>query len=474
MQAISFRQLASNFSYLTAGEATSKLFTFAAFSMLARVLGPGNFGYLEFTLAIMVFFTLLVDFGSSPYGAREVAKDPTRIAELSTTVVALRTIFALAGYLLLILGVFFLPQEQAPAKRLIFLYGLTLFAIPGFLQWIFQGLDRMKWVALGSVIRQSIFVTGVFLLIHRADQLFVVPWIEFAAVTGFVAFNLAVFRSKVGSFSPSIDLKAMKTSARQAMPIGLSELLWAVIWYSGTVFLGLLIGGKAVGLFGSAHRVIIALHSFVWLYFYNLLPSISRSASGPKETLERLMRTSMMTTSWVAAFLVTGGTILAEPLVIAVYGPQYREAATYFKILIWVIAVILISHHYSYTLIGFNLQRLHFLSCACAMVTSLLISILLIPRVGATGVAIAILSAWLVNFALAYFFVRKNIFDIPFLRHLIRPAAAACITTLGFILLSPLSPLLACAVVIILFGIALMILQPGLLLHIRSVRSKEE
>src|SRR5438034_2052769 len=116
MQSISFRQLASNFSYLTAGEAISKLFTFAAFSMLARVLGPNNFGYLEFTLAIMVFFTLLVDFGSSPYGAREVAKDQTQIGELSTTIVALRIVFALAGYLLVVICVFFLPQEQAPAK----------------------------------------------------------------------------------------------------------------------------------------------------------------------------------------------------------------------------------------------------------------------------------------------------------------------------------------------------------------------
>ena len=79
MQSLNFRKLVSNFTLLTGGEVLSKIFTFIAFTFLARMLGPTNFGHLEFALAVMVFFSLLVDFGTSPYGAREIAKNEVQV-----------------------------------------------------------------------------------------------------------------------------------------------------------------------------------------------------------------------------------------------------------------------------------------------------------------------------------------------------------------------------------------------------------
>src|SRR3990172_5020278 len=71
MHAVDFRKLVSNFTLLSGGEVLGKLLAFATFTYLARTLGPKSFGYLEFTIALMVFFTLLTDFGTSPFGARE-------------------------------------------------------------------------------------------------------------------------------------------------------------------------------------------------------------------------------------------------------------------------------------------------------------------------------------------------------------------------------------------------------------------
>ena len=70
------RRIGVNLLFLTAGECLAKLVTFAAFSYLARVLGPRHYGNIEFTLAVMVFFTLPSDLGLAVYGAREIAKNP--------------------------------------------------------------------------------------------------------------------------------------------------------------------------------------------------------------------------------------------------------------------------------------------------------------------------------------------------------------------------------------------------------------
>ena len=63
---------------------------------------------------------------------------------------------------------------------------------------------------------------------------------------------------------------------KEASPIGLTELAWAFMWYFCTVLLGLIFSDATLGWFGASPRALMALHSFVWLYFFNVLPSISR------------------------------------------------------------------------------------------------------------------------------------------------------------------------------------------------------
>ncbi len=460
MEPIKIKKLATNYTFLSGGEAISKLCTFVAFTYLARILGPHYFGYLEFTLAIMVFFTLFVDFGSSPYGAREIAKHEDQVGILSTNIVALRILFATSGYLLLVTLVFILPNQDFQIRRLILIYGITLFGIPGFLQWIFQGFDKMKWVALGSIIRQLLFVIGVFLLVRHAEQLWFVAVVECIAVGGFVLYNLYIFSSRFGHFIPQINLSSLKNFFVQAMPIGLSELTWAATWYMATVLLGVIVGGKVVGWFSAAHRPVMTLHAFLWLYFFNLLPSMSRCTEQPKKNFQNLMSTSLQITAWFAVFLGTAGLILADPMITLVYGEEYSQTISIFKILVWVLPIALLSGHYRYALIAFNCQKYVFISHACAAVISIILGLVFIPRFAAEGAAVALLIAAMIEWIVAYKFVQQKIGRVTFTHYLLRPVIAGSIMIVGFLVLLPINTWLASTGGIALFGFALVILQP--------------
>lgn len=460
MQTIRSRKLVTNFTLLSGGEVLSKIFTFFAFAYLARVLAPNNFGYLEFTLAVMVFLTLFVDFGTSPYGAREVAKNSERIEVLIFNIIALRVIFALLGYLLLLAFIFLQPNKDKNLQVLLLIYGLSLFGIPGFLQWIFQGLDKMKWVALGSVIRQMMFTIGVFVLIRRAEQLWIVAVIEFIAVCSLVIFNVYIFRSKIGKFRPSINLRSMISSFGQAYPIGLSELTWAFTWYFPIIFLGLLIRGKDVGWFGAAFRPVMTLHMFVWLYFYNLLPTISRCSKQPQEILKNLMDNSLRIVAWAGFFLGTVGTILAKPIITIIFGTAYSQSVSTFMVIIWMIPIAFLSGHYHYTLIAYNQQKYEFVSYACGAVVGMVVGLLLIPRFSTLGAGFSLITAGIVSWIMAFFFVKHKICHIPFIFFIFRPLAACAVMFAGFQLLLPLNLWLAGTVGIILFISMLFIFQP--------------
>lgn len=471
MESSKFQQLATNFAILTGGEILSKICTFAAFAFLARVLGPINFGNLEFTLAIMVFLNLLVYCGSGPYGAREIAKNKDHLDSLLTNVISLRLLLSIIGYLLLV-AFTLLHLIDKQVQHVILIYGLTLFGIPGFLEWVFQGFEKMQWVALGSLIRQSIFTLGVFLVIRHADQLWTVAVVECVAVGGFVFYNLSIFRSQIKRFSPQLHLRSLREVFIQASPIGLSQLLWASSWYSATVILGLFVEEKAVGWFGASHRVVMALHTFVGLYFDNLLPSIARCVGQHQESLQGLMAKSLMITSWFAVFIGILGTIFSDSLLLMIYGVEYRQTALLLKLLIFVVVIALLSSHYVYVLIAFNHQRWLFTCYAASAVLSILLNFFLIPLYGAQGAATAMLLAALLNWALAYIFVRQNVACIPCSLHLIRPVIAGGIATLGFLVLPPWHLLISGVVVTTLYSFVLSVLQPGMLTDIRMLVAK--
>jgi PST family polysaccharide transporter len=415
-----------NFLFLGAGEFASKVFAFLAFAYLARVLGPREFGQLEFALALICFLTLLVDCGLGPYGAREIAKDESAVGRLTIHILFVRCLLGAFALAILIIFLAFLDKPWS-VEKLILLYGLTLVAQPGLLPWVFQGRDLMGYVALASVIRWSFFAVGVLIFVRNPETTWIVPIVEGAAILCVSIYYFFVYSKHFGALGKRIDYRYASSMFRQAVPIGASELVWALKIYFATVLLGIYTNGAEVGWFGAAHRLVISLHAFVWLYFFNLLPSISRSSLGTFDSLQRLMRGSLQITSWLGVFVAMVGTALAKPVLTVVYGSQYEPAVAAFQVLIWLIPLALVSGHFRYTLIAYDRQGLEFLTAALGGALNVGLNLTLNATYGIVGAAMSIVAAEGFIFGLSYLFVRRTITRIPIVAYLWKPATGAVI-----------------------------------------------
>lgn len=459
-------RLAINLIVLSGAELLSKVLAAIAFAYLARVLGPQGYGNLEFALAIIFFLTLFVDSGLSPYSAREIAKNIGAVNRLTAHIIFIRYLLVLVALSILVL-VTLLIDKPWPVKQLMLVYSLTLLAWPGLLQGIFQGRDMMAYVAIASIIRWSLFAAGVFLFVHGGTRLWLVALIEGASIGCMAVYYFCSFGYHFGVPWQRLDFSYALSIFRQALPIGASEIVWAVKVYSVTVVLGLVITGPEVGWFGAAHRFVIALHTFVWLYFFNLLPSISRCTQGTIEDLHRLIGTSIRVTAWLAVFFGIVSTIFAEPIITLLYGSQYHETVGVFQVLIWLVPLALMSGHYRYTLIGYNQQRLEFTTAAIGAGFNILLNLFLIPAYGLPGAAWAMVLSEVLIWIMAYYFVRRRVGHIATLPHLYRPLAGGAILVVVLYLFLPANIWLDGLVAIIVYGLALSILHPELISDIR-------
>jgi O-antigen/teichoic acid export membrane protein len=463
-------RIVASFVVLCGGESIGKILALAAFAYLARILEPEAFGHLEFTLAIMFLFTLAVDCGLGPYGAREIAKDNGVVVRFVLHVVFVRAFLAVAACTCVAILVALIDKPWS-VKQLLLLYGITLLCLPGFIPWVFQGCGLMQYVALASIIRWSVFAAGVLLFIQGPAQLWIVPVIEGSAIICAVSFYLWCFARAFNFRWKRPEYGFALSLLRQAWPIGGAELVWAVKIYFATVWLGIFLEGSEVAWFGAAHRSVIALHTFVWLYFFNLLPALARSTAEPLESLHQLLHTSIQVAAWSAVFLGAVGTFFAEPFIALLYGPPYHEAAMAFRVLIWLIPLTLLSGHYRYALIAYNRQRLEFLSAACGAGLNVILSIGLIPSYGGLGAAWALLVSELLIWCLTYYFVRHTITDIPIWPHLPRPVIGGVLLASVLYCLPSINLWAMMSATVGVCCLILFVMQPSLINDLRLICS---
>ncbi|MGE0887580.1 MAG: oligosaccharide flippase family protein [Blastocatellales bacterium] len=396
-----------NFLSLAGAEIAAKALTFAAFAYLARVAGPDGFGYIEFAAAVVMCAGLIVEQGFNPFGAREIAKSPERTASLVSEIFLVRLGLAICLYFGVV--VFALAFDRSPVlTRLLLIYGMSLLAMPLLLQWVFQGHDRMQTVAGIQIIRQIVFAGLVFALVREASQIWLVGLAETAGLAGAASFGLWMYRWRLNGrinwrqrISPQL--------LREGATIGLSQIFWVVKMSGATLILGLIATAQDVGYFGGAMRILMALHTFVWLYFFNMLPTMSRNWMAGDGSFATLIRRSMRL---IVALSVIGTAIwvTVAPLVVKiVYGQAFAPAGVALQWFAGLCAVAAISGHYRFGLIAAGYQTSEMLTALIGAIGAAIMIPVGYFAAGVGGAAAGLFAVEVLIWLSAWWFAHKKL-----------------------------------------------------------------
>src|SRR5262245_11156439 len=419
--------LVKNFLSLSGAEVISKIVTFAAFAYLARVAGPDGVGYLEFAGATVFCAWLLVEQGFGSYGAREIAKAPQRTPELVMEIVLARMLFAVIAYAAII--VFALLSDHTPVvTRLLVIYGASLLFGPLLLQWVFQGHDRMRDVAAAQVIRQTVFAAIVFIFAHEAGRIWLAAVAEVAGAASAAVYCVWMYNRRFGV--KRVRLTISPRLFREGAVIGLSQMFWVVRIFGGTLILGFIAPADDVGYFAGALRILVAMHAFVWLYCFNLLPSMSRLWREAREAFFALIRRSMLVVSHLAAAAGLAWVAVAPLAMTGFYGSSFAPGAEALQWLAGVCVVASLSGHYRYGLIAAGRQNVE----AAAAALGAMVAVVAIPfgyySFGLRGAAMGLLAAETAVWMAAWRFGARMLGLKGHAKLLLRPSLASILVSI--------------------------------------------
>jgi PST family polysaccharide transporter len=383
-------KLAQNFLSLAGAEVISKIVTFAAFAYLARVAGPDGFGYLEFAGATLFCAWILVEQGLGSYGAREIAKAPQRTAELVVEIAFARLLFAVIAYAAII--AFALSSNHALiVTRLILIYGASLLFGPLLLQWVFQGHDRMRVVAAAQVIRQTAFAIIVFIFVREAGRIWPAAVAEVAGAASAAIYLVWMYQRQFGV--KRLRLSVTPRLFREGVVIGLSQMFWVARIFGATLILGFIAPAGEIGYFAGALRILVALHAFVWLYCFNLLPSMSRSWREDREAFVALINRSMRVVAHLAAATGLAWVAVAPLAMTSFYGSAFAPGAETLQWMAGVCVVAALSGHYRYGLIAAGRQNVEAAAAALGAVAAAVAIPFGYSMFGLRGAAMGMLAA---------------------------------------------------------------------------------
>lgn len=331
-----------NFSSLGILQVTNFLLSLLVIPYLIRIIGTENFGVVAVAQVLMFYLSVTADYGFSRTAIRDIAiyKDNRqKISQVFSTVLISKLFICLLAFILLLILVLVVPLF----RQHLVLYLLAFSFVLGqavLVNWFFQGMEKMHYMALASFFARIIFVALVFIFIKDKED--GVLYIFFIGVGNFIAGIISIYvvirMFRLEFIKPSWT--NIVYELKEGWAVTVSNLSMTTIQYIGIFILRLFTNDMVVGYYSIAERIYFAMKQMLDVFSQTAYPRVCRLLQDGIATVIAFFRKAYIP----FLGLVTLGSaivfLLAHPIIRFFIGHEYNHSAFLLRMLC--IAVIIV------------------------------------------------------------------------------------------------------------------------------------
>lgn len=409
---IKFSLFFKNFFYVTFGNVFAQLMNFLVTIYMARKFGPADFGIINFTNILVTYFYAASCMGLPGLGLIEVNKKFKSMKKTVDNILSLRIIISVIVFLLLII-VTLLIRRNIVYKMMIIINGLTLLAASFYLDWVFSGLQEMKYNSISVIIKNLVYsiLLIIVLYFNIYDSIYIVP-ISLTIGTAIASvYLLRVYLKKYKlGFNFSVSKKEAKYFLGNSWPFYFNGLFALINLNMDTILLEILKGDYYVGLYNSVYRIASALILCIGFIYIPLYPIIIKSFNeGKSQLLSKIINKLRKLIITISVPLAAGSIILKNQAMITIYGKEYAKAGNTFMILMLYTSLLFIREIYGYELNSWGLQKKYMKSVMISAFYNIVSNLIIIPFFGIEGAALNTLISEIINYTMMKHYSREKI-----------------------------------------------------------------
>ncbi len=352
--------------------------------VVARVLGPEDFGRFSFAWSVVQILLIGGDFGLHNTALRLMAADRGRSREISDLFLGLKLV--VSGLLLtavVILAGSIRLGGEAETALVVFGAGAALQCFSSGLNVGFQAHDRLYFASLNILLIFVIqAVLGLSFLWWGGGLVALAA--AYALSSLFTTLlNGVLYRRFIHGIRPRLG--GWRDFVRRSLAVGLATLFNSVSSRIGITLVTFLSGPFGAGIYAAALRIPQSLANLPQGIFSAVLPALAAARSGSSAFRHLFLRSLVLMTA--LSVPLAGLLFVTAPWLVAlIYGDRYMEAVPVLRVLVWAMVPTFIGMAFSHVLLSRQglVSRLPW-TTAAGLAGHLGLGFLLIPGWGPLG-----------------------------------------------------------------------------------------
>jgi len=412
-----FKKYFNNTGWLFVARGATFVTSFLTIAIVARYLGPENLGKLSYAQSFVAILSIFASLGIDQILYRDLSSYPEKEKEFLGTAIMSKFIFGIIAFSLAILISLLLHNEPL----LTLLIGITAFTFLinplGTIGILFQSRVQAKYSSQITIFL-AFFIPALKLLVIFFDKgiiFFSLLLIIEATINTIWSLYIYINKLKQNPSDWRFRSPVFKQLMSDSWPFLLAGLFGYIYSRIDQIMLQHYLGSRSVGLYDVAVKL-----SNIWSFIPALIISSIFPALVNARKIDRLIYLkrykSLTILITIITFVVTIFVFFtAKPLISLLFGTQFLESVLILKIYIWSGAIAIIGILVQQYLITENKGWIHLVMTLIGAVLNIALNLILIPRYGMTGAAVATLFSYSV-IPLGLFFFQQFRKDLQLLR----------------------------------------------------------
>lgn len=313
---------------------------------LVRVLGPEYFGLLAFSMATIMYFNLITEYGFNLSATRQISisrDDECKLNEIFSSVMIIKTALMLFCFGLMVLLVFSFKKFEQHWELYFLSFGVVIGNVL-FPVWLFQGLERMKYISYLNIASKGFFTVCIFIFVQDKEDYLFVPFLTSVGFITTGVWSLYITKKNLNVHFYWQKKTTLVFQLVDGWHVFLSTIAISIYTVSSTFVLGISTNNTIVGYFVAADKIVQAFKGIYQPISQSIYPLIGKKLQSNKRLGLDFIR---KTTYFIGFSMFAISTILflsAESIVNLVLGEKYQKSVLLLQVMAFLPFIIALSN----------------------------------------------------------------------------------------------------------------------------------
>ena len=375
--------------------------------LVARYLGPEQYGLMSYVISYVSLFQIFASFGMEGIEVREMSKDGVDVNLILGTVFRIKLILAIIT-VILVIGTALIFETSSFTIFLIVIYSFSIilnrFSV---IRSYFTAIVWNEYIVKTEISRTILgAIIKIILLLCKAPLWTFVVASVFDIVLLSVGYILA-YQTKIASMSLwKYDRNIAKYFLKQSLPLMLSGAAVVIYQRIDQVMIGNMIDKEAVGQFSVAARFVEVLIFVPTIIAQTITPVLVKLWNqSDKNLYKQRVQLFMNVTIWGCLLLALFVFIFSDKLIIYTFGREYIPAIALLQVMVFKTFGIALAATSGQIIVIEELQKYAVIRNILGCFTCIGLNLLMIPILGVIGAAYVSIIATIVSGCLSHLFI---------------------------------------------------------------------